>query len=104
MLDIEQLMQAAGDQTGLADYGSDDFREPLERLVFALNSEARLNDFGKFRAQMTINAGLCSRLAIADYLKASELDPERISFVLAAAEVMIRPVRCRPRRTESSLS
>ena len=70
MLDIEELLRAAQEQTGLADFGGDDFREPLERLVRSLNTEARLNDFGKLRAQMTINAGLTTRLAIVDYLEA----------------------------------
>ena len=69
MLEIEQLLQAARDQTGLSDFGGDDYREPLERLVNALNTEARLNDFGRIRAQMTINAGLTTRLQIVDYLK-----------------------------------
>tara|TARA_R110001592_G_scaffold337300_1_gene623762 strand:+ start:387188 stop:388342 length:1155 start_codon:yes stop_codon:yes gene_type:complete len=69
VLNTEQLIQAARDETGLTDFRGDDFREPLERLVDALNTEARLNDFGRFRAQMTINAGLCSHLQIAQYLK-----------------------------------
>ena len=69
MLEIEQLLQAAREQAGLSDFGGDDFREPLQRLVNALNTEARLNDFGLIRAQMTINAGLVTRLAIVDYLK-----------------------------------
>lgn len=69
MLEIEQLLQAAREQAGLSDFGGDDFREPLQRLVNALNTEARLNDFGLIRAQMTINSGLVTRLAIVDYLK-----------------------------------
>lgn len=69
MLDIDELLQAARDQTGLSDFGGDDYIEPLERLVEALNTEAQLNDFGLMRAQMTINAGLTSRLKIVDYLQ-----------------------------------
>ena len=69
MLETKELIQAAMEQTGLSDFGGDDFREPLQRLVDALNSQARLNDFGRLRAQMTINAGLTTRLAIVDYLK-----------------------------------
>lgn len=69
MLDTEKLIKAAQEETGLTDFRGDDFREPLTRLVDALNTEARLNDFGLYRAQMTINAGLCSRLSIAQYLK-----------------------------------
>jgi hypothetical protein len=64
---MEQLLQAAREQTGLSDFGNDDYREPLERLLAALESEAYLNDFGRLRAEMTINAGLVSRLQILDY-------------------------------------
>jgi hypothetical protein len=80
VLDIEELLRAAREQTGLADFGGDDFREPLERLVRALNTEARLNEFGGIRAQMTINSGLTTRLAIVDYLKTHpEVRDEQIS-------------------------
>lgn len=68
MLDKDQLLQEAMDQTGLQDYGEDDFLQPLERLIAALNTEAKLNDFGTFRAQHTINAGLTNRLKIQQYL------------------------------------
>jgi hypothetical protein len=70
VLDTQQLIKAAQEETGLTDFRGDDFREPLERLVEALNTEARLNDFGRLRAQMTINAGLCTHLQITQYLKA----------------------------------
>ena len=53
----------------MSDFGDDDFLEPLERLIDALNNEAQLNDFGKIRAQMTIAAGLSNRLKIHDYLQ-----------------------------------
>ncbi|MEH6570857.1 MAG: sulfotransferase, partial [Halioglobus sp.] len=68
MLDKDQLLQEAMDQTGLQDFGEDDFQQPLERLITALNTEANLNDFGSFRAQHTINSGLTSRLQIQQYL------------------------------------
>ena len=83
MFEVEQLLQAAREQTGLSDFGGDDFREPLERLVAALNTEARLNDFGRLRAQMTIDAGLATRLAIVDYL---ENHPE------VRSEEVVKPV------------
>ena len=69
MFEVEQLLKEARDSTGLSDFGDDDFREPLERLVLALNTEARLNDFGRIRAQMTIASGLGNRLRIHDYLQ-----------------------------------
>lgn len=83
MLDKDLLLQAAIEQTGLDDFGDEDFLEPLERLVRALNSEARLNDFGTIRAQMTIGSGLCNRLKIEHYLQ---------QHAEVAAEVVVRPV------------
>ena len=68
MLDKDQLLQEAIDQTGLQDFGEDDFQQPLEILIAALNTEAKLNDFGTFRAQHTINSGLTNRLKIQQYL------------------------------------
>jgi hypothetical protein len=68
LLNKDQLMQDAVEKTGLSDFGSADFEEPLGRLIDALNNEAQLNDFGSFRAGMGISAGLCDRLQIWDYI------------------------------------
>ena len=83
MLDKDELLQEAIAQVGLSDFGGDDFLEPLERLTDALNTEARLNDFGTIRARMTINSGLANRLRIQDYL---QRHPE------VRDEVVARPV------------
>ena len=69
MFDKDQLLQYALEETGLSDFGGDDFQEPLDRLLRALNTEAQLNEAGFFRADMTIRAGLTDRLRIVDYLK-----------------------------------
>ena len=66
--EIDQLIDAAAKETGLSDFGKDDFLEPLERLTQALVSQARLNDFGLLRANMTIQSGLVNRLRIQDHL------------------------------------
>jgi hypothetical protein len=68
LFEIEQLLEKARQDTGLEDFGSEDFHQPLQRLVTALEEEARLNDFGRFRADMTLSAGLANRLKIQDYL------------------------------------
>ena len=68
MLNKDELIQNAIAKTGLEDFGSSDFHEPLQRLIGALNTEARLNDFGKFRAKMSLDAGLSDRLRIQDYI------------------------------------
>jgi hypothetical protein len=69
VLEKEELLQTAIDHTGLSDFGSDDYVEPLDRLLQALNKEAELNDFGNLRASMTISSGLSNRLRIQDYLR-----------------------------------
>jgi hypothetical protein len=79
VLEKDQLLQAAIDQTGLDDFGGPDFLQPLELLISALNTEANLNDFGSFRAQHTINAGLTDRLKIYDYLQSHpEVEQEQV--------------------------
>ncbi len=73
MLEIDQLVEAAVKETGLSDFGENDFLEPLERLVQALDAQARLNDFGRLRATMTIQSGLANRLRIQDHLLSNPL-------------------------------
>lgn len=70
MLEIESLRQQSMLETGLEDFGDPAFYEALERLLDALLTEARLNEFGQMRAEMTILAGLGKRLQIQDYLTA----------------------------------
>ena len=79
MIERDRLLQAAVDETGLLDFGDKGFRQPLDLLIDALNGEARLNDFGRFRAEYTISAGLCNRLKIYDYLqKHPEVENARV--------------------------
>ena len=68
MLNKDELVQGAIEYTGLDDFGTPQFHQPLDLLIDALNTEAGLNDFGTFRAQMTIASGLSNRLKIQDYL------------------------------------
>jgi hypothetical protein len=46
MRDVEQYIEQASDQTGLGDLGDDDWREALDRLLDALEDEARLSEIG----------------------------------------------------------
>jgi hypothetical protein len=68
VLNKDELVRGALEYTGLTDFGTTLFHQPLDLLINALNTEARLNDFGAFRAQMTISSGLNNRLKIQDYL------------------------------------
>lgn len=70
MLDVETLLSAARDQTGLSDFGDPSFREGLEVLVKALNTEARLTEAGEGRITASVTATLAQRLQVEEYLKA----------------------------------
>ena len=65
----EPLMAAAIDQTGLDDFGADDFVERLGILCHALREEASLSPAGHF-AQCTLLTGLLrNRLLIEDRIR-----------------------------------
>ena len=46
-IDAERIRAAASKQAGTDDFGSDSFREPLERYIDALNTDADLTTFGR---------------------------------------------------------
>ena len=69
MLEKDQLIQTAIDQTGLNDFDGDNFQEALQRLVDALNAEAKLSESGVLSAELAIVAGLRNRLKIYDYIQ-----------------------------------
>ena len=68
MLSAERLIAAAAAKTGLEDFGGDEFREPLQRLVEALNTEAKLSETGATLAGKSIASALGNRLLIQDYI------------------------------------
>jgi hypothetical protein len=68
-LRTDALMAAAVDQTGLDDFGSDDFVGRLDILCGALRDEARLDQAGLF-AQSTLVTGLLrNRLLLEDLIR-----------------------------------
>lgn len=71
MLNAENLLAAAREQTGLADFGDSSFREGLDALVNALNSEGKLSEAGEGRVAGSITATLAQRLRVEDYLAAN---------------------------------
>lgn len=71
MLDTETLLAAAREQTGLADFGDPTFREGLEVLVDAWNTEAKLTESGMGRVEANTVATLVQRLKVEDYLRAN---------------------------------
>ena len=66
-LGSRSLLEAARQQTGLADFGDDSFRQGLDRLVESLESEARLSAIGRFIARQDLVGHLSNRLQLVDW-------------------------------------
>jgi hypothetical protein len=66
-LDPERMIAAASKSTGLHDFGSDSFRDPLERLVRSLEQEASLHALGRVIAKSDITRYLETRLQLEDW-------------------------------------
>ena len=85
VLDVDGLLAAARDKTGLSDYGDDWFVEPLSVLTSALAGEARLSELGLDLTHRRLVASLADRLRLKQ-LQAEHpeiLDEE----VVVAAEI-----------------
>jgi len=73
------LMQRAQAATKLEDFGPDSFREGLERLVHALDCEARLTARGAAALDAQIVHSLSQRLQVEDwYRRHPEIDAQQI--------------------------
>jgi sulfotransferase family protein len=73
------LLDAAHRRTGLTDFGDDQFREPLVRLLTALEHEARLTVLGRLIARDEVVRLLVNRLRVQDLRRRHpEIDAERI--------------------------
>lgn len=93
----KDLIEIARRDTGLDDFGGDSFREGLERLVHALNTEARLNAAGDFALRDRILLHLRQRLMIEDwYRRHPEIEDEQITAPLFGVSL--------PRTGSSALS
>lgn len=68
-MNTEQLIAAARQATGgLTNLGDDSILQPLQRLVDALNAEARLSAQGEMIAQGMLIRALVNRLRVEDHL------------------------------------
>jgi len=75
--DADELEDGARAATGLDDFGSPYYREGLERIVVALNTEADLNDMGRVIQHATISNALIQRLRIEDtFAQHPEIDDQ----------------------------
>ena len=59
---IDNLLRAAKKKTGLDDFGEENFRPALEKLIDSVNHEAKLHAFGRFVIKQRIVGLLANRL------------------------------------------
>lgn len=84
--DAAELVREAREQVGLEDFGEDDWREPLERLVESIRSEAQLTEAGHVLARRLILDRLVNRLEIQDWVRLHpEVHGEKIEAPLVLA-------------------
>jgi len=78
-LDPDRLVAAAMRKTRLEDFGGDEFREPLDRLVKSLDQEAQLSLFGRIVARKDLGRLLASRLRmVEDRRRHPEISAEKV--------------------------
>jgi hypothetical protein len=78
-VDADQLLEEARRKTGLSNFGEENFREPLRRLVAAIDVESRLSEMGKTAIPAMLVGHLANRLEIEDwYARHPEIDDEEI--------------------------
>ena len=68
-LDKDEMMLTAKRLTGLHDFGKDFWDEPLEKLIYSLENEARLHAIGYFISRKRIINLLMVRLRAEEYFK-----------------------------------
>ena len=75
----DDAIAEACDQTGLDDFGPDDFREGLAVLCESINDEAQLNELGDAAVRANVVNSLGNRLRIFDWIRRHpEVADERI--------------------------
>ena len=68
-LDTDSLLSTAQKNTGLSDFGEDDFLQPLALLLKSLETEAELSTLGRIMARADLLRTLENRLGLVDLLK-----------------------------------
>ena len=78
-LDAESLIRSAIANTGLSDFGADDWRVPFETLLDSYNREANLTLMGRIMTRSDLLMFLEGRLRLEDlYTRHPEIEEERI--------------------------
>lgn len=79
MLNLDQIITAAREMTGLTDIGEPDITEGLTVLIDSLNTEADLTPAGEAAQQASLTALVANRLRITDVLTRNpEIRDERV--------------------------
>src|SRR6478609_3642120 len=65
--DVDRLVAAACERTGLDDFGADGWREGLELLVSSVEAAPNVNDGGRGYVYGQFVDALCNRLRVVDY-------------------------------------
>jgi len=79
-LDPESLIRTAVANTGLSDFGADDWRAPFEALLDAYDREANLTLMGRIMTRSDLLMFLEGRLRLEDlYRRHPEIEEERIA-------------------------
>ncbi len=88
LLDLteERLLSTAQKTTGYDDFGGEDFREGLRRLLDSIEDEAELNIIGRLTARATLQGNLENRLRLqahrAEHPEVAEQQIRRPIFIL----------------------
>lgn len=69
-LSVESLLEKASANTGLTDFGGDEFRQPLALLIESLEKEANLSLLGRLVARGDLLRTLENRLGMVDLFRA----------------------------------
>jgi Sulfotransferase family len=78
-LDEDSILRAAKKNTGLGDFGSDDWYEPFQVLIKSLDEESELTLMGRLMARSDLILYLQARLQIEDtYKRHPEIEDEQI--------------------------
>ncbi len=79
-LEASSLLEAAERTTGLLDFGEPSFREPLTRLLAAIEGEAHLTPVGRHMVRERLVSNLANRMRIEEqYRQHPEIDALRVA-------------------------
>jgi hypothetical protein len=109
-MDPDAIVAAAIKDAGSSDFGGDSYREPLERYVEAVESEANLSTFGRLAVRKMITTQLTTRIRLQEWTKANPQAAEEeirrpwvilglprtgtsILSILLGLDPMVRPLR-----------